>query len=214
MNFTLTLLTHRRPHYLKHTIANILELDGLNTWEQMAVMDRPDGETYERVTSHFPYMISRLPVPEGENDYDVAYKQISFMTYLTIDTAFAKGADFVFHLEEDVVPATELLKFVEFNAEFYKDAKDVFTINAWVSPKQDGELSSELFQWFTPWGWGTWKDRWFEMRAGWSFNRWDQELNERMRGDRYGVFPTTSLTKNIGAVGTQPIEEYIEREKQ
>ena len=59
-------------------------------------------------------------------------------------------------------------------------------------------------QWFTPWLWGTWDDRWKELERKWvqidSIDRaWAEHINTSVRGDRFEVYPCLSRSQNIGA---------------
>lgn len=215
MNLTLTVLAHRRPHYFNQTLKAIQELKDSDKWEFVLVLDNPDEETLElSKQSGLSYIHSVLPAREGIDEYDTSYRQISLMTYLALNTSFNRGADFVAHLEEDIVPHPNFLSYMGWAATNYKDKLNILTVNAWRGPKYGGDYSRIYIEpWFTPWGWGTWKNRWNKIASLWSFNRWDQQLNEVIREDRLGIFPHTSLTRNIGAVGTQPINEYFEREQ-
>jgi hypothetical protein len=59
---------------------------------------------------------------------------------------------------------------------------------------------------FSPWGWGTWKDRFVELEANWvkEENRnlsWDTHIRDSVRGDRVTIRPHLSRTMNIGRDG-------------
>ena len=57
--------------------------------------------------------------------------------------------------------------------------------------------------WFTPWGWATWKDRFEEMKSLWDFTgkngSWDATINYAARKNRNEIFPHVARCQNIGA---------------
>jgi hypothetical protein len=113
-----------------------------------------------------------------------------------------QASDYVIALEDDVVPAPDALQFFEHCRDAYRDDKAIFTACAYTRRHaQPSEYYSlTRFQWFTPWGWATWKDRWDATISAWNFTNapsWDITFN-KIRGDRYEVTPVLARTQNIG----------------
>jgi hypothetical protein len=126
----------------------------------------------------------------------------SINTWTALDHGF-QHADFVFHLEDDTVPARDCLRYVDWARHTYRDDPAVFTVASYARETPPAERYFEVIRspWFTPWGWGTWRDRWDEMSAAWNFDpsvTWDICLN-RMRGDRFEARPFLARVQNIGA---------------
>jgi hypothetical protein len=109
-----------------------------------------------------------------------------------------------------------MLRYFEFCNEKYKDDSEIFTISAYTKNNNVAEEDYNKiwkYQWFTPWGWGTWKDRWNELINDWDFEHkyggWDWNINRRVRKNRYEIKPLLSRTQNIGAeLGTYCTPSY------
>lgn len=132
--------------------------------------------------------------------------------YQAVSVGFERS-DFHIHLEDDILPAKDMLRYFEWAKERYKENKNIFTVTAfnrillteYCQLKKKLKLCTEVKrrQWFHPWGWATWKDRWEEIKAGWCFvdPGWGPTLNKKTRKDRYEIFPTLARCQNIGSVG-------------
>lgn len=207
-----TVLAHRRAHYLVDTLAALRQCDGVASWQVLVVMDRPDQPTRD-VVAHavaHDWLWADIDLrPAGLPPYS----RISRATAATLALGFTL-ADYVVHLEEDVVPAPGLLTWHAAMADRYAADQRVLTVNAWSGPPGVVHPQGDhLSPFFTPWGWGMWRDRWAWVSADWDNDYWDRHLNERLRGDRLGVFAGKSLVHNIGRIGTQPADEWDRRER-
>lgn len=64
-------------------------------------------------------------------------------------------------LEDDLILDKYFLEYMNSSLNKYKDKKTVFHVNGWsypqIFPRQKSNFIGSLA---TPWGWGTWKDRW------------------------------------------------------
>ena len=206
---TVTVLAHRRPHLLRQTLDALVRCYGLAEWRVCVVMDRPDNETRYLVQQVDPRW-ETVELDLG-NATDAPYARVSRATLMALSLGFATS-DFVVHLEEDCVPERTALAWFARMAHTYRNDPSVFTINAWSGPETGNPEPETVGPWFTPWLWGTWVDRFQEMRQGWDFEYWDRHLNERMRGDRLGVFPHRSLVRDIGREGgVNPPHEWDAR---
>jgi hypothetical protein len=215
----LSILTHRRPEYLEQTLEALERCHGIEDWHVTLVLDEPDDSTLRLAT--------RFTLDHGASMFIVIspttepYSRISEHTKFALTASFAHPSiSFAAHLEEDCVPAQDFLEYMTWADTTYRADKNVFTACAWWGSDdlvraniKNFSHDTLLHPHFTPWGWGIWKDRWEELKPRWSNEFWDRRLNEEVRGDRYSVFPKISRTKNIGLVGTQPTNEWIEREK-
>ncbi len=127
-------------------------------------------------------------------------------TQVTLDRAFAAGAEFAVLAEEDLVVATDVLEYFAW-AQRYRDDKQVVCAHTFVSsarPEQAVRTS-----WFSPLVWGTWPDRWQDfIRPGWGGvpanpDAWDACLRSRIIEDRKAcIFPALSRSQHIGKVST------------
>ena len=128
-------------------------------------------------------------------------------TYNALVTGF-RSTEFVIVCEDDVLFARDALKFFEHCRDAYRDDKDVFTIGAYsrriCRPKEYYHLRRS--GWFTPWGWGTWSDRWAQIEAGLRHrlddkDPWDVITNHEIRKGRFQVIPFLARTQNVGGEG-------------
>ncbi|QEL18662.1 glycosyltransferase family protein [Limnoglobus roseus] len=122
--------------------------------------------------------------------------------YESLDHGF-RHADFVIHFEDDVAPARDCLRYFEWARNRFEGEKDVFTVSAYQKSQvgPDRYYSARRVRWFNSWGWGTWHDRWLELRENWPFGAsysWDIGAN-RLRGDRCQIQPDLARSQNIGA---------------
>lgn len=130
--------------------------------------------------------------------------------YQCLSIGFAKN-DYHIHFEDDTIPGKDCLKYFEW-ARAYKDDSDVFTISAYTNsnnmtehyyPKNDNVDEVYHREWFTPWGWATWKDRFKDIKYYWDFvgarGSWDQSVNGIARKNRIEICPAVSRVQNIGA---------------
>lgn len=134
-----------------------------------------------------------------------------------------KYSDYNIHLEDDTIPGYDCLDFFNWAGQKYYTDKSILNISGYVNSNNQtehyskkSEDISKVFrrQWFTPWGWATWKDRFLEMRDGWDCNgingSWDCTINGILRKDRSEIYPAISRIQNIGAeLGTHvPTPEW------
>lgn len=131
-------------------------------------------------------------------------------------------------LEDDIVTSPYFLKFLNDGLELYQNSANVYAINSYMFPIETKEVTSFLCPLATStWGWGTWANRWscFQkepsnrkiiqnnlfIRSRFNFadyNYADMLDNTTSWGIRWyysvfmhnglGLFPTKSLSKNIG----------------
>lgn len=85
----------------------------------------------------------------------------------TIDRALELGDRFV-SLEDDIVPGVDFLSFVRWGLDRFRDDASVFDVSGYqrhVDPPERADAGKVLsFDWFCPWGWASWRDRWERFR--------------------------------------------------
>lgn len=127
---------------------------------------------------------------------------------------FSINPDFHIHLEDDTIPGKDCLKYFEWASKKYKDDQAVFSVSGYVNSnnnmenccnsKTDDIMKVGKRKHFTPWGWGTWGDRWKNViRLDWDFGYkhggWDVNMAKRLRKDMCEIYPEISRIQNIGA---------------
>lgn len=191
----ITVSGYNRPQYLDRTLAAVTRMIGFKSSTVFVLLD-PCDKTAECMDVCRAYGIEASPLSEhvGCNDATFAAMQFGFEVL---------GDDFHLHFEDDTVPTRDALVWFSWARDHYRHDKSIFTVTGYQR-ESNGKLGEcGLRRWFTPWGWGTWADRWHEMRAAWSHGKdtlsWDVHLTQRVRGTRWEAFPTVSRIQNIGA---------------
>ncbi len=119
-------------------------------------------------------------------------------------------ADFVIHMEDDLLIAKDGLKYMDWARRTYQDNPNIFTVspfnhlskadyyNIVCNKCQDPLLQHLVLQRvkYTSIGWATWKDRWLEYEKKWTGR--DHELEREFRKGRREVFPVVSRINHIG----------------
>lgn len=135
-------------------------------------------------------------------------------TRKALEHGFSLG-DFVIHVEDDVLVAQDALRYMEWASQFASD-QNLFTVSLWRHDKgwlpstpdkpkpPDTDGLAENYPRFAVWGWGSWADRWEEMKRGWTTGgdmdaSWDIVLTEKVRAARCDLSPHCSRAVNIGA---------------
>jgi hypothetical protein len=111
--------------------------------------------------------------------------------------------DFVVLAEDDSVVSTDVMEYFEWCRHQYQEDDEVLAVCAFWGQEPVGPVDGvHRRHWFAPTIWGTWADRWDELRKSWDFDYshkgWDWNLNERIMGDRHCVFPAWSRSQHIG----------------
>lgn len=189
----ITVSAYNRPEYLQQTLAALRSCVGIEECRVVVILD-PCEETDTQVA------ISR------RYGFEPAVIQERAMCNAAIRGAFVHGFDqmrseFHVHLEDDTVPCRDALLWFAWARDAYRDNPAVMNVSGYQKISNQRPAEAGLRRWFTPWGWGTWRDRWVGLDAGWSRNAdlsWDIVVNHALRAGRYEVFPTVSRIQNIG----------------
>ena len=117
-------------------------------------------------------------------------------------------ADRVIVLEDDIVPARDMLLYFETLLNRFRDDKKTLSISAYNKTvmKPDEEKLNFLQESpsFTCWGWATWKDRWNSFITAYSprSSSWAIEFNLfRQKHGMIEIKPEISRCNNIGSRG-------------
>lgn len=128
-------------------------------------------------------------------------------TYTALAAGFEE-ADRVIALEDDTVPGRDFLRFMRWGLDAYMDDATVFSICGYQrTPPEEMQHRSTVIRerWFTPWGWGTWRDRWDSVKHSWPHDdrqiSWDTVIDKLTRRDRHEVRPLVARIQNIGGEG-------------
>lgn len=191
MNITVS--GYNRPAYLNQTLAALRECRGIEHCRVVVLLD-PCDETpgQEELAKRYGFEVGVYRERQGCNG--------------AIYHAFAHGfeqmgSEFHVHLEDDTVPCRDALRWFAWARDEYRANPAVLNVSGYQRVSNGCVGESGLRRWFTPWGWGTWLDRWRGLSAGWSRTReisWDVVVNHVLRAGRYEAFPTVSRIQNVG----------------
>ena len=123
-------------------------------------------------------------------------------------------ADYVIHVEDDIVLAPDSLVYYEWCARRYRSDDRVFSVTTYnrrMEPATPADYHLvRLRKWFHPWGWATWRNRWetFSGRLYHCAMGWDVLLNTvHCNGGQtprcHEVYPELSRSQNIGIVSSR-----------
>ena len=191
MNITIS--GYNRPLYLDQTCSALSRCVGVSTARVVVLLD-PCEETDESrdIASKYGYESVTLTGHAG----------CSIAILMSLRYGFEiMQSEFHIHLEDDCVPSRDALLWYSWARDTYRHRPEVFTVSGYqrVSNGKTNECGTR--RWFTPWGWGTWADRWHQMHSQWTSGdetSWDIVVNDVIRGTRFEAYPTVSRIQNIG----------------
>jgi len=202
----ITLTVYSRPDYTKTVLDALSQCYGVEDYRLMVSTDKDVHPEVRELVNQIDFCESEVLVyPQAVDQTKIALRALSVAFSLT---------DYSIYFEDDTVPALDCLRYFEYCAEAYKEDDSILSITGYA-PKLNGthdegqRKESEVHalrrnEWFTPWTWATWKDRWKHMRYTWGkypFS-WDLNLNEeRKLHNKVEIVPLLARTENIGAEG-------------
>jgi len=189
---TITMTLFNRPQYARKVIDCLSKCEGISKYYLLIFIEPGNSE-----------------VVDLANSIDFVSKEVvtnkkrlgcNANIYTAINAGFQKS-EYNIHIEDDICPGKDMLKYFEFCDYRYKYDTSILTICSYHKEKCDEFYYDKIFRnpWFTPWGWATWKDRWDEIKKQWNFsNAWDIHLNNVIRKNRFEIRPYLSRSQNIG----------------
>lgn len=137
-------------------------------------------------------------------------------TKLAFERGFQQGADFTVLAEEDIEVATDVLEYLTWAKDNYRDDQDVITVCAHAKEGTGEPWQVTRASWFNPLVCGTWPDRWehfiepqwgipreFTPAVANDYQAWDLNLRHLIHSaGKYSVFPVVSRALHIGEFST------------
>ena len=215
MNFVISSCLYRRPQYTERMVRALQQCPEFHALPLVIALDRVEGLVGGAMQEQQAGVLRRLGV----------YGQCSVLalpqhtgcngtTYAALRAAYETGADFIIHIEEDIVVSPDALRYLMWVAEKYRDDKAVFSATLWrhddgwlpecgrdMRENESWEVAKMNF--FQVWGWGMWRDRLQDVLGdpslGGDMHRsWDIHLTEGARKGRAEIRPCISRSQNIG----------------
>jgi len=192
MNITVS--AYNRPEYLRETLAALSQCDGIEGCRVMVLID-PSEASVESAS-----LAARYGFRSGTYAERIGCNR-------AIREALAYGfnsmeSEYHVHLEDDTVPTRDALRWFAWARDHYRDDPVVMNVSGYQRVSNGCLDECGTRRWFTPWGWGVWRDRWLGLHLGWvqgDETSWDVIVNHALRAGRYEAFPTVSRIQNIGA---------------
>ncbi len=217
--------TFNRSAYFEQEIDALERCRGIERYRLMCFMDGGYPEEQDN-------MEQRLAASSIRHEVFRRTKNLGCNAniFYALSTAFETGADWVIFMEDDVIPTTDFLIYMEQTLESLESYECLFSVSGY-SPSPPVLRSAEhpqsgtmdhwrasieipfapvarpdavgLWGWSCSWGMGLWRSRWEDsIRRQWSqTDLWDCHLNFHVRRDRLGVFPMLSRVQNVGEFG-------------
>lgn len=206
----ITISMWRRPGYSRQTIEalsrclgfeNWKVFVGINPYEDLAITDE-----LEALATHLlpGGVITRRPEDVGCN-----------LNVKMLHDKALEDSDFVLHLDDDVILARDALRLCEWVIPFGQDLENQ-TMSCWKvhpgwmpghldkPPGEDSNVSRQKA--FMVYAWGTWRDRWSEMRQKWPSayfpegpDSYDWVVDQGELSGKSQIVPNVSRAISIGA---------------
>jgi hypothetical protein len=191
-----------RPNYVRRVFKALSECVGISDYIIIPMVEPVNKEVIE--------LAHNIDFAEGRPVVNPSQYGPHRNTY----EAFKRGfeiADFVILVQEDDELAPDALSFFEYCRQKYRDAEDVFSVNAYALVKEAWRPPPEKYhrlcrrRHFMSFTAATWRSRWEEpggMKDNWDFKQgWDIMIDGRFRKGRWEIHPCLPRVQNIGAEG-------------
>lgn len=203
---------YNRPEYLAPVLDSWSRVRGLDEWD---VQFRFEPSNRLRECSDLvEKFISETGLSRVERVVNTERLGVLYCPWVGFEDCFERH-NFVVRAEDDLVVSDDILEFFSWADHTYRHDLDVATICAHGGASDD-LAAVHRGPGFSPWVWGTWRDRW-ESLIGPTWDRnystyngtpghqagWDWNLNTRIfpRHNKVVVGPNTSRVDNIGVIG-------------
>lgn len=187
-----------RPGYTKQVLDALSACHGIGNYILFAHIE-PVCEAVVELVRGVDFCEKKVTVNEEQVG-------ISYNTWTALNHGF-KADDFVIHVEDDTVPAPDLLAYMEWCRTRYQKDESVFTVSSYNRTRYDEKVSYAVRRRskFTCWLYGIWKNRW---EKGWKRN-WSRQTNSYaihaqkyvQKNGLYEVYPIFGRSQNVGAKG-------------
>ena len=209
----ITMTAAFRPGYTSEVIDSLSQCYGIKDYLLIICIDRLGGESNSPANADVIECINNISFCEKviiENPHKL---DCSRNTQQALSLGFDE-TDFNIHIEDDTVPSRDALKYFEWCEKEFRNRDDIFTVSGYSGKLDDSHRMKKRPEqcmglalkndWFTGWGWATWKDRWEHINNVWDKHGggWDVSLNkERKILSKKEIIPVLSRFNNIGAEG-------------
>jgi hypothetical protein len=199
---TITITLCRRPDYTKILFDNLNNCFGIGEYKIFMFVE-PINQDVLNLASNFRPEQSKVII--NKNILGCHYNTLQSLNYIF---SYIKS-DYNIHLEDDTIPGKDCLRYFEWCNSKYSEDYSVFSATSYNKNATFDEEKIDIVQrynWFTPWGFATWKTRW-DLGYGKELidkmpivNGWDTITNNMvLRDKKFEIRPLIARTQNIGA---------------
>lgn len=212
MEHVITMCMWRRPKYSAEVLKAMLKCEGIEKYRILVHLDGPVQAKMMWLIQRFQHRFPRIEAVVNEQHIGCNENTRQ---------ALAHGfelSDYVIHIEDDVLPAPDALRFLEWARTQPRD-DNLYQATMWRHPEgwidrlggtkppgNDGKAKLSNGLWI--WGWATWKDRWEVIKSCWTASgdfdgagysaSWDTWLCDHLPHPVVNIAPLTSRSVNIG----------------
>ena len=217
----IVVVAYNRPEYFKRVLDSLSNCESIEMYDVYFFLEPGNAEVLRLA---WAFDASRRRIVKRNPQRLGAHKNKKRAMSFGFEVA-----DFVIMIEDDTTLSPDALRFFQFARDQYESDQNVFTVSAYADNcRQEDSTVPSIYhhtiarrRHYTPWVWGTWKDRWIsDLKDQW--DGWDVQMNFRtplyddmvsgrtsegpdfsrfdagLRGDRVEVFPVLSRSNNIG----------------
>lgn len=210
---------YNRPEYLAPVLESWDRVRNLADWT-IQFRFEPSNRLHE-VSDLVEQFVRRNALTKVERMVHPERLGVLLCPWVGFEDLFSRH-DFVVRAEDDLLVSDDFLTFFEHADRVYARNR---SIGAVCAASQHGTgVPREVYREtsFSPWGWGTWRDRWTGLIGPtWDKNYstfngypghqsgWDWNLNTRIFPEHcmYTIYPFSSRVQNIGIHGTHGTAE-------
>lgn len=200
----LTLTATSRPGYLGQVLEALAAVEGIGDCVLVA--------SVEPISSEVLRLVEQVDFCDRHVYVNQTVLGPAPNTFAAIHRGLALGEEAVVHLEDDVLPAPDLLAYMGWALDRYRDDPTVLCVGGWSgeTPRPGEEHAARRVPHFCPQIWGVWRDRWQGVFApGWDhrlpgepgYIGWDWNINRNLRDERVQLRPVLSRAQHIGIEG-------------
>lgn len=213
---------YNRPQYLATVLDSWSHVRGLQDWDVQFRFE-PSARLRE-VTDLVENFISETGLSRVERVINTERLGVLYCPWVGFEDHFRQH-DFVVRAEDDLIVSDDILEFFTWADESYHHDQQVATVCGHVKTYSDDLAAIHRGTDFSPWIWGTWRDRWNSLIGPtWDRNYstyngypghqsgWDWNLNTRIlpMHNKSVIHPRTSRVDNIGVHGTHAVASDYE----
>lgn len=203
----ITTLHYNRPDCTRRCLEALSRCRGIEDCRLIAHTDGGPNRSQEVAD-----LLQQRPFCDTQVCFHPDHLGFDQATFQTLRDGFV-DADFVVHIEDDILLAPDALEWFAWARDRYRDDQTVLSVSGLnrEDAPPDRHHAASRRPWFAPWSWATWADRWSVLRevigkvtpGAPGYVGWDTAvLNHRNATGQCEVFPVLGRAQNIGSVSS------------